>query len=188
MEKEPFDDMRAAMVTRGLLLTLSHIDVGSVSWHTVTLSCLRNFVRVMTMGEAAAKVVARQPLLVLIDVITQLQELLTNMVLFSSGRELFAELFEAAVRTLGFIREVNSRYRPEKFQIDEKEFVNSEVSQTLDFSGVVRAWSRQMLSRARNQKPIPIKTAEAEVEQFSLIEHPWLFTTEAKQRILKEHV
>ena len=50
------------------------------------------------------------------------------MVLFSSGQELLAELFEMAVKTLNFVRQVNKKYRPAKFQVDEKLFINAEVS------------------------------------------------------------
>ena len=53
-------------------MTLSHTDVGSVSWHTVTLQVLRYFVNVAETCEEVEKVVAFQPTLVLIDLITQL--------------------------------------------------------------------------------------------------------------------
>ena len=74
-----------------------------------------------------------------IDLIMQLQDLLTNMVLFSGGKELYTELFEAAVKCLGHIRRVNFRYKQSSnAQIEAKDFVNSPVSQTIDFAGPVR--------------------------------------------------
>jgi len=89
-EQVPFDrefpnDMKLAMVTRGLLLTLSHTDFSSVSWQPVTMQCLKLFAQVTEQSKNVALVVAHQPKLVLIDLITQLQDLLTNMVLFSGG-------------------------------------------------------------------------------------------------------
>ena len=48
-----------------------------------------------------------------------------------------------------------------------------------------------MLSRARNEgEEIYIHEAEknTQLDRFCLISYTWLFTTEAKQRILKEHV
>jgi hypothetical protein len=99
------------MVTRGLLLILSYSDVSSLSWYTVTIQCLKLFEQVTNKSPSAAHVVAHQPKLVLFDLITQLQDLLTNMVLFSRGLELYAELFELAVRALGFLHRVNLKYK-----------------------------------------------------------------------------
>jgi len=44
-----------------------------------------------------------------------------------------------------------------------------------------------MLSRVRNGQEIILKTKTTR-KPFCVISHPWLFTIEAKQRILKEHV
>ena len=103
------------MIARGVLLLLSYTDVPSASWHTVTLQVLRLFVYIVdeSKSNVVQLVVAYQPKIVLVDLITQLQDLLTNMMIFSGGRQLYVDLFEAAIRTLGFIRAANLKYRPE---------------------------------------------------------------------------
>ena len=80
-------------------------------------------------------VVAHQPKLVFIDLMTQLQDLLTNMVLFSGTQELHTELFELAVRTLDYLYRINQKYKSSVSQVEAKDFVNQAVSSTLDFSG-----------------------------------------------------
>ena len=46
LDREFHDDMKVGMVARGLLLILSYADVSSVSWHTVTVQCLKLFYQV----------------------------------------------------------------------------------------------------------------------------------------------
>ena len=48
---------------------------------------------------------------------------MTNMVLFS-GKDLYTELFEAAVQCLGHIRRINFQYKKGEAQIEAKDFVN----------------------------------------------------------------
>ena len=116
------------------------------------------------------------------------------MVVFSGGQELHTELFEMAVRTLDYLYRINLKYKPASSQIEAKDFVNQAVSQTLDFSGPVKAWSKRMLSRVRNEgRDIDFELATKRGHgraalPFCIISYPWLFTTESKQRILKEHV
>ena len=66
--------MKYAMVARGVLLLLSYTNVASVEWHTVTLQVLRLFTYIV--GESRSNVIqlvlAYQPKLVQIDLITQL--------------------------------------------------------------------------------------------------------------------
>lgn len=69
--------MKQAMVCRGLLLTMSYIDVSSTTWHSVTLKVLKAFVQVTkTENQKVDLVVAHQPKIVFIDLIMQLQDLL----------------------------------------------------------------------------------------------------------------
>ena len=68
-------DMKLAMVCRGLLLTLSYSDMGSTSWHQVTLNALKIFVQVTTTATGLAKtyvdlVIAHQPKIIFIELIT----------------------------------------------------------------------------------------------------------------------
>ena len=94
------------------------------------------------------------------------------------------------MRTLGFIRSVNLKFRPDGIQIEAKDFVNNAVSQTLDFSNPIQAWSKRVLAKARNQGvEIELKMKKStQPEPFCVISNQWLFTTEAKTRILQEHV
>ena len=133
---------------------------------------------------------AHQPKLVFIDLITQLQDLLTNMVLFSGNADIYAELFELAVTTLGHLHRVNFHCKAGLSQLEAKDFINPAVSQTLDFKGPVQNWSKRILAKVRNGgKTIPlVGRAQDFKEPFCVISHPWLFTTDAKQRILNEHV
>ena len=65
------------MVCRGLLLTMSYVDLSSTSWHLVTLKVLRAFVKITEVSnEKLDLVAAHQPKIVFIDLITQLQDLL----------------------------------------------------------------------------------------------------------------
>ena len=71
------NDMKQAMVCRGLLLTMSYIDVSSTTWHSVTLKVLKAFVQVTkNENQKVDLVVAHQPKIVFIDLIMQLQDLL----------------------------------------------------------------------------------------------------------------
>lgn len=72
------------------------------------------------------------------------------MVLFSGGKEISAELFEMAVRSLSYLYRINLQYKPETYQLEAKDFVNSAVSQSLHLAGPVQTWSKRMLSKARN--------------------------------------
>lgn len=199
-------EMLEAMKCRGLLLMMSFADMGSTSWHLVTLHILKSLALQTVLAEEEAGttkkkekklrrpldlVVAHQPKLVIIDLIMQLQDLLTNMVLFSGGQELHAELFELAVRMLDYLYRINKKFKPASSQIEAKDFVNQAVSSTLDFTGPVQIWSKRMLSKVRNDgrdiaSELFVRGKEA--APFCVISYPWLFSTESKQRILKEHI
>mmetsp|Transcript_25013 Transcript_25013/g.31265 ORF Transcript_25013/g.31265 Transcript_25013/m.31265 type:complete len:136 (+) Transcript_25013:894-1301(+) len=126
----------------------------------------------------------------------QLQELLSNMVLFSQSTQLYGELFEVALKALGALRRINIDYKVGSYQIEAKDFINGAVSQTLDLRGPVQHWSKRILSLARNQtETIPLagrteqERIKAQQAVFCVISNAaWLFTTEAKQRILKEFI
>lgn len=189
------DLLKIAMVCRGLLLTCSYQEFSSVTWHLTTIKVLRAFVQLFNRKNTCSidLVVAYQPKLVFIDLITQLQDLLTNMVLFSGGSQLYTELFELAIQTLQVLHRINRDYKIDRFQVEAKDFVNLPVSQTIDFKNPTRTWSKSIMSKVRNGPdtiPLPsgMQADEVSTAPFCLVSNSWLFTTDAKQRILKEHI
>lgn len=112
------------------------------------------------------------------------------MVLFSGNADIYTELFELAVETLGHLHRVNFSCKAGLAQLEAKDFINPAVSQLLDFKGPVQNWSKRILAKVRNGgQTIPlVGRAQVSEEPFCVISQPWLFTTDAKQRILNEYV
>ena len=105
---------------------------------------------------------------------------------------LYVDLIEHAVGVLAAFRRINLSYKVEGYRNEAKEFINAALSQTLDLKEPVQHWSRLMLSRVRNgDNAISLVGCAQESatmqKVFCVISHSWLFTTEAKQRILKEY-
>ena len=120
-----------ALILRGVLLTCSYAEFGSVTWHLVTMRVLKILNSIFDSTDSTDlldKVIAYQPKLIFVDLIMQLQELLSNMLLFAQSQQLYTELFEQGVKALGNLRRINYAYKPEQYQIDAKDFINVAVS------------------------------------------------------------